>query len=179
MNDSRLCGNTDVLMSYLYGDGDEQERLDFGAHLERCERCAAEIAGLQAVRRDMAAWSPPETVLGFRVVRAPDPARSRWAWLRPAAMPAWAQLAAASLVIGIAVGVSGLEVRYGGDGFVVRTGWSRPAPQAAAVAPAGAVRAAASADGAAPWRPELESLREQLRGEWRQAAPAAPGPAGV
>ena len=42
-------------------------------------------------------------------------------------MPAWAQLAAASLVVGVAAGISGLDVQYGKDGLSVRTGWNRPA----------------------------------------------------
>lgn len=176
MNDSRDCGNRDILVSYLYGEGDEQERLAFAAHLERCERCAREVAELQAVRQDLAEWSPPEMVLGFRVVRAPEPPRSRWAWLRPAALPAWAQLAAASLVIGVAVGLSGLEIRYDSDGFVATTGWTRPAAQSAAVAsPHGAAApAAAPIEGAAPWKTDLAAMREQLLDEMRQAAPARP-----
>jgi len=173
MNETRYCGNPDVLMSYVYEDGDEQERLAFDAHLGRCERCAKDVAELRAVRRDMAAWTPPETVLGFRIVRAPEPERGRWAWLRPAAMPAWAQLAAASLVVGIAVGVSGLEIRYDRAGVVVTTGWGRTAAKAAAVVPAAAATAAD-----APWRAELAAVQEQLRGEIRQAsAPAGGQPA--
>ena len=169
MNDTRYCGNPDVLISYLYEDGPHEERLAFEAHLRQCERCAAEVASLRSVREDMASWTPPETVLDFRIVRDPAPAKSRWGWM--SAMPAWAQLAAASLVIGVAAGISGLDVQYGNDGLIVRTGWSRPAEtrpaDAASLAPAG------GAD--APWRADLVALQEQMRRELRQsaAAPAA------
>lgn len=165
MNETRYCGNPDILMSYVYEDGDERERRAFDAHLGRCERCAKDVAELRAVRRDMAAWAPPETVLGFRIVRAPEPERSRWAWLRPPAMPAWAQLAAASLVVGIAVGLSGLEIRYDRDGVVVTTGWGKGAAKTAAAVPMAATTAAD-----APWRAELAAVQEQLRGEIRQAS---------
>lgn len=169
MNDPRYCGNPDVLMSYLYEDGDGQERLAFEAHLRACERCAAEVADLRAVRRDMAAWAPPETVLDFRIVRNAEPARGRWAWLNPASMPAWAQFAAASLIVGVAVGVSGLEVRYTRDSLAVRTGWSRPA--ATRSVDAASMPDAAGAN--APWRADLVALQEQFRSELRQTVPVS------
>ena len=164
MNDPRYCGNPDILMSYLYEDGDEHERHAFEAHLHSCERCSTDVAGLRAVRDDLAAWTPPETVLDFRIVRGPAPARSRWAWLTPPPMPAWAQLAAASLVVGVAVGLSGLEIQYDRQGLVVRTGWSKPA----AARTADASAAAKPADADAPWRADLVAVQEQLRNEWRQ-----------
>jgi hypothetical protein len=164
MNDSRYCGNSDALVSYLYEDGSTDDRLAFEAHLRTCARCAEETASLRAVRDEMTAWAPPETVLDFRIVREPTPARRRWAWM--SAMPAWAQLAAASLVVGVAAGIAGLDVQYGRDGFAVRTGWSRPAEtqraEAGAVTPAGG--------DSAPWRADLVALQEQLRGEFGQAA---------
>jgi hypothetical protein len=169
MNDSPYCGNPDVLMSYLYEDGPGDERLAFEAHLRQCGRCAAEVASLRAVREDVAAWTPPETVLDFRIVRDPAPVKSRWGWM--STMPAWAQLAAASLVIGVAAGLSGLDVQYGKDGFIVRTGWNRPAE----TRPGGAAPAVPARAADAPWRADLVALQEQLRSELRQsaAAPAA------
>jgi len=172
MNDTRYCGNPDVLMSYLYEEGPGEERLAFEAHLRQCERCAAEVASLRAVREGMAAWAPPETLLDFRIVREPAPVKSRWGWM--SAMPAWAQLAAASLVVGVAAGISGLDVQYGKDGFAVRTGWSRPAEGRPAAAPA-----LASAPGEnAPWRADLVALQEQMKREIQRAA-AAPAAAPV
>ena len=166
MNDTRYCGNPDVLMSYLYEEGPVEDRLAFEAHLRQCGRCTAEVASLRAAREDLAAFAPPETVLDFRIVRDPAPAKNRWGWM--STMPAWAQLAAASLVIGVAAGLSGLEVQYGSDGLAVRTGWSRPAEtrpaDAASLAPAGGAEA--------PWRAELVALQEQMRSEIRQSNPA-------
>jgi len=171
MNDSRYCGNPDVLMSYLYEDGPAGDRLAFEAHLRECGRCAAEVAALGAVREDITAWTPPETVLDFRIVRDPVPARSRWDWM--SAMPAWAQLAAASLVVGVAAGLAGLDVQYGKDGFAVRTGWNRPAE----ARPADAAGLAPAAGTEAPWRADLAALQEQMRSEIRRsAADAAAAP---
>ena len=171
MNDSRFCGNTDVLMSYLYEDGPAGERLAFEAHLRECGRCAAEAASLRAVREDLTAWAPPETVLDFRIVREPAPAKSRWGWM--STMPAWAQLAAASLVVGVAAGLSGLDVQYGKDGFAVRTGWNRPVE----TRPAGAAPLVQAGGEAAPWRADLVALQEQMRSEiQKSAAPQAAAP---
>jgi hypothetical protein len=174
MNDARYCENPDLKVSYLYEEGDERERLDFEKHLRSCERCSSELAGLRTVRADVTAWTPPETVLGFRIVREPVPARSRWAWLRPPAMPAWAQLAAASLVIGVAVGLSGLEVRYDANGLAVRTGWSQPAATRAAAT----VPVAAAVGAEAPWRADLVAFQEQMRNELHQTVPAS-GPTAI
>ena len=111
MNETPFCGNSDVLMSYLYDEGDEHERRAFEIHLRTCEACARDVAGLRSVRGDLAAWTPPEAVLDFRIVRDPAPKR-RFAWLAVPELPVWAQFAAATLVVGIAVGLSGLEVIY-------------------------------------------------------------------
>ena len=48
-------------------------------------------------------------------------------------IPAWAQFAAASLVVGVAVGISGLDVRYDAQGLSVRAGWNKPVASAPAV----------------------------------------------
>ena len=69
MSDRRFCGNVEVLMSYLYEEDDSVERQAFEAHLADCEACAGEVRAMRAVRGGLAAWTPPETVLDFRVVR--------------------------------------------------------------------------------------------------------------
>jgi anti-sigma factor RsiW len=166
MNDSRYCGNPDVLMSYLYEEGPDDDRRAFEAHLRQCTSCAAEVASLRAVREGMSGWTPPESVLDFRIVRHPAPPKSRWSWM--STMPAWAQLAAASLVIGVAAGLAGLDVRYGKDGLAVRTGWSRPAETRAAGAPP----LASAAGSEAPWRADLAALQQQIRSEMRRPAEA-------
>ncbi len=170
MNDAHICGNQDAFVSYLYDEMIDEDRVAFDAHLAHCSSCAEEIRGLRGVRTELTAWKPPETVLGFRVVQETAPARTPWAWLR---MPAWAQLAAASLVVGIATGLSGLEVRYDSNGFVVRTGWQKTAA-APAQPPSPVVQASAAVE-AAPWKTDLARLEQQLRQDFLSSPGAAPG----
>ena len=176
MNETRLCGNPDLLMSYLYDEVDPRARRDFEAHLRTCEPCAREVADLRAVRGDLAAWTPPEAVLDFRIVRGAAP-RARFAWLAVPELPAWAQFAAAALVAGIAVGISGLDVNYHPQtGLSVRAGWSKPAssvPGPVAAVKAAPVQAAAMPGAEAPWKADLAALREQLRTELQPTAAAS------
>jgi hypothetical protein len=168
MSDRQFCGNVDVLMSYLYEEGDTLEREEFAAHMAGCEACATEVAAMRAVRGDLAAWAPPETMLDFRIVRAPESRPRRFAWLALPQLPAWAQLAAASLVVGVAVGISGLEVRYDQQGWTVRAGWSKPESARATVsAPSGVQQASTAVD--APWRAELAAFEQKLKSELRPA----------
>ena len=82
-------------------------------------------------------WSPPEPKLAtsHRIVDGSSPvARSaipRW-WRE---IPAWAQVAAALLFLGVSAGIANLDVRYDQNGLSIRTGWSasraRPAQSGA------------------------------------------------
>ena len=180
MNDRRDCGNADVLMSYLYDEGDAAERQRFEAHLAACPACVAEMAQLRGARDGLRAWTPTETVLDFRIVRDTPPVGGRFAWLAVPQLPAWAQLAAAALVVGVSVGISGLEVQYGPQGLHVRTGWQQAAAPGALQPRVALTAAQPSASGSdAPWRAELTALEERLRGELGPqavaASPAQPG----
>ena len=52
------------------------ERRDFNAHLLTCTVCRDEVAGLRAVRTQLARWEPP----AFTSLQSPVPATSRPAW---------------------------------------------------------------------------------------------------
>lgn len=177
MTDTRYCGNPDLLMSYLYEDGDIAERRAFEAHLTSCAECAREAGELRSVRRGLTQWTPPETLLDFRIVRGDKPARSWRSWFAVPALPVWAQMGAAALLAGVAVGISGLEVRYDGQSVTMRTGWQRAgtsqpssAPSVAAVQ-ASAIPASAAAGTPAPWRADLTAIEQQLRTEIRSSQP--------
>jgi len=190
MTDTRYCGNSDLLMSYLYEEGDIAERRAFEAHLTSCAECAREIGGLKAVRQGLTQWTPPEVLLDFQIVRNDKPARSWRSWLAVPVLPVWAQMGAAALLVGVAVGISGLEVRYDNQGVTVRTGWQRagtsqpsatPAVPAALAVPASTTPASAASGGSVPWRADLSALEQQLRAEFRsssagQALQASSGP---
>ena len=151
-----------VLAGYLYDDIDGAERAAFDAHLAACRWCSDELAGLRGVRDTLGQWAPPEparTFAGFEPrVTSPEP-RAWWH-----TVPVWAQVAAAMLVLGASASIANLDIRYDRAGLSVRTGWSKPVPQAAQ-APV-----ATTAQDAAPWRADLAALQNQLRSEMRTAS---------
>ena len=128
-----MC-NKEQLVGYLYDELESAERRSFEAHLATCAECRAEVAGLRRTRQHLTRWAPPEPEFNFHIVRggaAPPPAR-RWFGF----LPQWAMAAAASvLVLAGAAAIAHVELRYGPDGFVVRTGWAdaASAPVTAAI----------------------------------------------
>lgn len=167
MSDTRFCGNPDELLSYLYDESEPERRLAFEQHLRECETCAREVEAFSGLRSTLASWTPPETMLGFRIARDREPVRR--AWFSFPVMPAWAQLGAAALLVGMAVGISGLEVRYDRQGVTVRTGWQRSVetPTAATTTTATAVVPAAAES--TPWRSDLAALEQRLRTELQRS----------
>lgn len=182
----RFVGDRDAtLVAYLYGEIDPGERGIFEAHLDSCSRCRTDLSALGGVREALARWAPPEpTFAGTSLTTFPpgtpvqgpsvvQPAR-RTLWKELGDIPAWAQVAAAMLFLGVAGGVANLDVRYDAQGLTVRTGWSRsPAVGNAGGAqtdrPVGGamIDAANKRGGAAPWRSDLAALEQQLRQELR------------
>jgi anti-sigma factor RsiW len=153
-----FCGypgdRDETLVAYLYDDIDPAERAAFEAHLMTCVRCRGEVKALRGVRQQLGRWAPPEPARAPALVAPPT---RRW-WRD---IPAWAQVAAALLVLGVSAGIANLSVRYDSAGLTVTTGWSRPA----AAAPA------AAAAQNAPWRADLAAFEQRLRTEFH-AEPA-------
>jgi hypothetical protein len=194
-----LCGYSgereSALMAYLYDELAPDARADFDRHLETCARCRVELNGLGDVRQRLSLWSPPDfgtaadvaSAVGrqrlLTTLDAQPPAFRRpsrvapvveatpRAWWRQ--MPAWAQVAAAMVVLGISAGLANLDVHYDArNGLNIRTGWSKPVP-----AP---VPAAAQAADTEAWRAELTALEQRLRGEMHTvSAASAPAPMAV
>jgi hypothetical protein len=118
-----MCESKELIVGYVYDELSPGERAEFEAHLAGCARCEIEIQELRSTRTHLTLWAPPEPDLGFRVIRggaAPAPALPR----RSRFVPAFAFAAAAVIVLAVAAAIANVEVRYGGDGMVVRTGWS-------------------------------------------------------
>jgi anti-sigma factor RsiW len=122
MTETFQCGDNAALVGYLYDECETHERTAIAAHVTVCAACAAELAALRSARVQLAAWSPPEAELGFLITQrqAPQPLefkrdarpqRTHW-FARP--LPAWAQVAAATIVfavgtlLGIAQGTNGV-----------------------------------------------------------------------
>lgn len=155
MSQPHNCGDKDALVSYLYEEVDPIERQRVAEHLAGCQACRAELEELTSVRQALAGWTPPARALAFRLVQAGQAEEvSRRSWWR---LPAWAQVAAAVLVMGVAAAVAHVEVRFGSGGVTVRTGWQQAAAPAQPAAAAGAAR------GAQPWAADLTALEERLR----------------
>jgi anti-sigma factor RsiW len=164
---SPLCDDKSLLTGYLYGECDPAERQIVEEHLAACASCASELEQLRGVRVALREWAPPEQALGFRLVRdgadtgrVIRPRLARW---MPARLPAWAQAAAAVLVIALGAGIANLDLRVGN--VAIRTGWHQvvqaPAPQAQAQA------------GVTVSRADLDALAQQLRQEIASVSPAA------
>jgi hypothetical protein len=157
-----LCGYIDrdeTIVAFLYDELDPGRRRDFEAHVLTCGVCREEVAGLQSVRRQLAHWEPPAVVSRQSSVVSP----SRQSWWRT--MPAWAQVAAALLFVGVSAGIANLDVRYGQNGLTVRTGWSQAKSNGSGV-PTDVSAEARSAKADRPWRSDLAALEQQLKTEF-------------
>jgi len=155
----------ETLVAYLYGDIAPAERAAFESHLSTCSTCRDELEELGGVRRQLSRWAPPELGAPMRATSfAPGAAGPPRKWWEE--VPAWAQVAAAVLVLGAAAGAANLNIHYGQDGFSVQTGWIRPAPARS--------ETATSAASQAPWRADLTRLDQQLRADLRPASAQAP-----
>jgi Putative zinc-finger len=129
----------ETLIAYLYDDIDAPTRATFEAHVSACAACRAELDGLRGVRRQLAEWAEPvdsqqstvNTVdrhkyprLSTLDPRPPTLDSRKASWLPD--VPAWAQAAAAVLIVGVAAGIANLDIRYDANGLSIRTGWSKP-----------------------------------------------------
>jgi hypothetical protein len=166
MSEVFRCDDKDTLVAYLYGEVEPDVRREVERHLRTCAACSRESEGLQSVRQHLQSWRAPEPDLDFEVVRRSSAAiqsatvlrPSRWAVLRE--VPAWAQVAAAALFVGVGLGVANVQVRSTSDGVIVTTGWTQPASPAASP-----IAARDQAADTAEWRRELVSLEQTLRSE--------------
>ena len=119
------CDDKQTLVSYLYGEVDHETRQAVDAHLDACAACAAEVTALGDARSELGLWVPPDVELDFKIVKKSElpPANV----LRPArwwnTVPAWAQAAAAILVLAAGAAIANVQVKSGPEGFSVSTGW--------------------------------------------------------
>src|SRR5688500_3541516 len=156
-----MC-NKEQLIGYLYDDLDLAERRTVEAHLAACDECRSEVAGLQQTRQHLKTWSPPDPELTFHIVRGAAPAPAA-APRRFGFVPQWAMAAAASLlVLAGAAAIAHLELRYGPDGFVVRTGWASAAAAPASGGPQAPSQAAATAVSSEQLKAVVQVLESRL-----------------
>ena len=181
-----LCGYTadrdETLIAYVYGEIDPVQHAAFDAHIATCERCRKELADLRGVRGRLQEWTAPGATgsIAHAVAPAvPDAASvtraSTWTMLRE--IPAWAQVAAALLVLGISAGIANLDVRYDRSALTIHTGWSRPSPRAESDSIGPAVQPIRAPAAAVPWRTDLDALERRLRTEFHGGTAAGATPA--
>jgi hypothetical protein len=170
-----LCGYTadrdEILVAYLYGEIDPAQRSAFEAHIATCDRCRHELVEMQALRDKFQDWKVPETrpiVLDLHRQTVDGVPKRRFSALRLLReIPAWAQVAAALLVLGVSAGIANLSVRYDHSGLTVRTGWSRAPIEGLENASKGPERSGADANTAVvPWRADLTALETRLKTEF-------------
>ena len=101
-----ICGydgsRDETLIAFVYDDIDPADRATFAEHLAACPRCRNEVRALTGVRRELAQWEPAFITAGRPASRADlaSPAGPpRQVWWRE--IPAWAQVAAALLFVGV------------------------------------------------------------------------------
>ena len=180
MTYAHLADDNEALVAYLYGECDDIERRRVERHLAECARCASELHELQSVRGTLAAWTPPPVRLGFRIVQDPPAPARRWGG---AALPAWAQLAAAVFLFAAGAAVAQLDLRYNSGSVTIRPKWARgtdavtpvPAVERSTAAPLGAAESASAAGSqdqprgaAAP--ADLTAMAETLRRSLTEAS---------
>lgn len=150
-----MCDSHELLISFLYDELDSADKATFRAHLASCADCRDELAGLRSTQGHLAAWAPPEPDLGFRIIRRASPEAPA---PRVRMSPLWGVAAAAVLVLAAGAAVANVEVRYGGEGLVLRTGWNHAVPADTPLA--------ASNHGAVTpvdWKQEAEALERRVR----------------
>ncbi|MEO8520716.1 MAG: zf-HC2 domain-containing protein [Acidobacteriota bacterium] len=153
-----MCESKELLVSFLYDELATGERQAFERHLAECVACREEVDGLRSTQRQLGRWSPPAPDLGFEIIRTP-------AAPLPASRPAWGGLwglaAAAVLVLAAGAALAHIEVRYGADGLVLRTGWAQT--PAAAVTTTAVQTPAPAALAPAAWAQQTEALERRIR----------------
>jgi anti-sigma factor RsiW len=142
----------ELLVAYFYDELDHEARSRFTDHLSLCARCRSEVAGFGRVRQRLTTWSPPEPGRGWDAAPVRQPVSTRW-W---SPVPAWAQVAAAVLLVAVSAGIANLDVTISPDGLSVRTGWMRSDLPAAGPSVVSLP---------VPWRSDLQALEERLRAD--------------
>ncbi len=151
MNDPRICEDAELLVGYLYGEGNEHDRVRVEAHLATCAACREELDGLRETRTHLASWSSPGDIIDVRVPRAAWQARLM---ARPLVVR-WGLAAAAMLILGASAAIANLDVTLDRDGVVIRAGWRSTSPESVPTDPALEE----------PWRAALAATERRLRGE--------------
>jgi hypothetical protein len=124
---THIANDYEILLDYLYEEGEPDQRRQIERHLTECKSCADIVRDFQSVRGQLSAWASPTAQLGFKVVQDLPPAEKvapgKQAWRPPVTRwSAWAQAAAALVLFVSGMAVSQLNVQYGNGGLTVSFG---------------------------------------------------------
>ncbi len=162
------CGDAEALVAYIYDEAEPAVADAVARHLIECAGCRHEVAALGGVRQTLAHWTPPAPSLRFGSAETPAVSRAEVPHvIRPRvaawqAVPAWAQVVAATLALGVGAAIANVQVRHDATGWTVTTGWAAPAAPAAS-------RPLADES----WKPALAALEQSLRDDLRATTVAA------
>ena len=115
-----MCDSKELLVGFLYEELDPSAKRTFEKHLVTCVECRDELAELGATRGQIALWTPPESDLGFRIVRGAGAPSGTTVPVRACMGPRGCR----RVVMAAGAAIANIDVRYGQDGLVVRTGWN-------------------------------------------------------
>jgi anti-sigma factor RsiW len=135
MTETFQCGDNATLVGYLYDECEPHARTAIAAHVTVCAACAAELAALRSTRVQLAAWSPPEAELGFLITQrqtaqpSKREAKSQRVHWFARQLPAWAQVAAATIVFAVGM-LLGIATRAGAPPQMRAAAVTQPGPDA-------------------------------------------------
>ena len=121
-----MC-DKELLLGYLYDELPASDRQAFDRHLAACADCRDEVSGLRGTRTHLTSWAPPEPDLGFGSCAAPGRRRHGVAHVAGLGSGGGGRPHARG-----GRGIANIDIRVGGDGVVVQTGWNRTAAGAPA-----------------------------------------------
>jgi hypothetical protein len=125
------CNMHERLVSYLYDESSEDERLRVEAHLEECRSCKEELEAFNRVRGMLQQWQIDDLpVVRVEATRR----RSFFEVLRELflIMPIWAKAAGAVAAVMVVLAITGAEVSIGKQGFSLSADITRSNKRAAA-----------------------------------------------
>src|ERR1700681_2204449 len=91
----------DLLVAYLYDEVDPADRAAVEEHIAACAVCGRELDELGVVRSRLGSGTRPEPARAFTCAAAPPAHRRAGVWTALGDIPAWVQVVAALLFVGV------------------------------------------------------------------------------
>lgn len=142
------CNFAEQIVSYLYGEVNQQEKAGFEAHLTNCETCADELSAFGYVRSSVQKWRTEEFLpmqtpaMAIPFEKSPQisvNSAEKSSWLDDlrqlfALSPAWAATSAAVVLMAVCVGLTFIVINFSGSTDVAEI--KKNTPEKAIISPA-------------------------------------------